>query len=67
MKRKASEDEELEPSEIYCAKEHVTIRGIVTEVSPVKESRKNPNTKCFTVKISDGKKTLRAISFDPKL
>ena len=59
------EDEELEPSEIYCAKERV---GVVTEVSPVKESRKNPNTKCFTGKINrDGKKTMRAISFDPKL
>ena len=67
MKRKAYEDEELEPSEIYCAKERVTIRGVVTEVSPVKESRKNPNTKYFTGKISDGKKTMRAISFDPKL
>ena len=64
MKQKASEDEELEPSEIYCAKERVAIRGVVTEVSPVKESRK---ILIRSISRGNGKKTMRAISFDPKL
>ena len=37
------------------------------EVSPIKASRKNPDVKYFSGKITDGKKVARVISFDPKL
>ena len=41
--------------------------GMVVEVSPIKASRKNPDVKYFSGKITDGKKVARVISFDPKL
>ena len=40
---------------------------MVVEVSPIKASRKNPDIKYFSGKITDGKKVARVISFDPKL
>ena len=40
---------------------------IVTQLSPIKESRKNKRIKYFNSQVTDGKKTARAISFDPTL
>ena len=40
-----------------------TVHGMVVEVSPIKVSRKNPDAKYFSGKITDGKKVARVISF----
>ena len=58
---------EIEPLEIDSIKVFVTIHGVLTEVSPVKQSRKNPNTQYFMGQISNGKKTLQMVSFDRNL
>ncbi len=60
-------ERELEPSEIDCAEKNVTVHGVVTELSPVKASKRNPSTKYLTGKITDGKTTMRFVSFDPSL
>ncbi len=36
-------------------------------MSPIKQSEKNPRTRYFTGKISDRKRTMQVVSFDPKL
>lgn len=59
--------EELDVSEIDCSSEAATVHGIVTELSPVKISKKNTRVKYFTGKLSDGKKTIRVISFNASL
>ena len=46
---------------------NVTVHGVMVEVSPIKPSKKNPDVKYFSGKISDGNKVVRMISFDPKL
>lgn len=46
---------------------NATVHGVVTELSPIKVSRNNPNTKYFSGKLSDGKKLARVISFQPQL
>ena len=46
---------------------NATIHGVVVEISPTNASRKNPDVKYFSEKITDGKKVARVISFDPKL
>ena len=46
---------------------NATVHGMVVEVSPIKASRKNPDVKYFSGKITDGKKAARVISLDPKL
>ncbi len=38
-------ERELEPSEIDCVEKNVTVHGVVTELSPVKASKRNPSTK----------------------
>jgi len=45
-----------------------TVHGVlVGEVSPVKTSRKRSDVKYFDGKFSDGKKTVRVVSFEPRL
>lgn len=64
-KRTTTEDfdvSDLTPTKI--AKVHGVVVG---EVSPVKESKKNSTCKYFQGQLSDGKKTVRMISFEPKL
>ena len=46
---------------------NATVHGVVMEVSPVRPSRKNPEVKYFSGKLSDGQKVVRIISFEPKL
>ena len=46
---------------------NATVHGVVMEVSPVRPSRKNPEVKYFSGKLSDGQKVVRMISFEPKL
>ena len=52
---------------IECAHQGVTVHGVMTELSPVKVSRKNEKIKYFSGKLSDGKKAVRVISFDAAL
>ena len=59
--------EEMDVSEIECGYEGATVHGVVTEPSPVKVSRKNEQVRYFSGKVSDGKKTVRVVSFDPAL
>ena len=45
-----------------------TMHGVlVGEVSPIKTSRKRNNVKYFEGQCSDGKKTVRLVTFEPKL
>ncbi len=37
-------ERELEPSKIDCVEKNVTVHGVVTELSPVKASKRNPST-----------------------
>ena len=46
---------------------NATVHGVAMEVSPVRPSRKNPEVKYFSGKLSDGQKVVRMISFEPKL
>ena len=56
----------VDPSDITGPQSNVTIRGVVTDISPIKESKRDSRLKYFTGKITDGKKTLRMVSFRPK-
>ena len=49
----------VDPSDITGPQSNVTIRGVVTDISPIKESKRDSRLKYFTGKITDGKKTLR--------
>ena len=45
-----------------------TVHGVlVGEVSPIKTSRKRNNVKYFEGQCSDRKKTVRLVTFEPKL
>jgi len=45
-----------------------TVHGVlVDQVSPLKTSKKRSDVKYFDSAFSDGKKTLRMVSFEPKL
>ena len=54
-------------SELDSPCSQVDINGIVTQLSPVKKSRTNDRVRYFDGKLSDGKKTLRVVSFEPGL
>ena len=58
---------EFDVSEVDAAHENVTIHGVVGCLSPIKESKKQSQTKYFNGAISDGHKTLRMVSFVPAL
>ena len=42
-----------------------TVHGIVTEVSPVKVSRKNASVRYFDGRMTDGKTSVRMVCFEP--
>ena len=45
-----------------------TVHGVlIGEVSPVKTSRRRSDVKYFESQLSDGKKTVRLVSFEPSL
>ncbi len=44
-----------------------TVHGVVTQVSPVKTSRRNPSVRYFDGRITDGKKSVRVVCFDPSM
>ena len=62
-KRKLEQDFDVSEVDAPCS--DVNIHGVVTELSPVKVSRKN--VKYFDGKLSDGKKSMRIVSFEPVL
>ena len=43
------------------------VHSVVVEVSPVKKSKKDEKVKYFRGQISNGKESVRVISFQPKL
>lgn len=45
----------------------MTVHGVVTELSPVVCGKKNAEVGYFTSKLTDSKKMIRLISFEPKL
>ena len=59
-------DGEIEVSEAI-EEDSVTIHGIVPELSPIKTGKRNAHVKYFTGQLSDGKKCMRLVSFNPKL
>lgn len=62
-KRKAK-DVDLDLNEVSVATDHVTIFGVMTELPPVKCSSRSSQLKYFTGKVSNGKKTMRVVSFN---
>ena len=45
--------------------ESTIVHGGVTELSPIKKSKKDKKLKYFSGQLSDGKKCVRVISFEP--
>ena len=66
-KKRPYSDREFEVGELNDEEENVSVHGIVTELSPVKSGRKNERVKYFTGQLSDDKKSMRMVCFDPKL
>ena len=51
-----------------CESQGATVHGMVVgELSPVKDSRGKAGVRYFEGQLSDGKKTVRMVSFEPKL
>ena len=65
MAKRKRESDDVEVSEVESASARATVHGIITELSPVKSSRKNESIKYFNAKISDGKKSMRVVSYSP--
>ena len=64
-KRTIDKVDDVDVSDVVSVLDNAKVHGIVTELSPVKLSRKNQ--KYFSGKMSDGKKTMRVLSFEPTL
>lgn len=58
---------EYEVSEAVNKSDAAVIHGVVTELSPIKTSKKNTKVKYFTGMMSDSRKAVRMVSFDPSL
>ena len=56
---------EIDVSDVVTTVDNAKVHGVITELSPVKLSRKNQ--KYFSGKITDGKKLIRVLSFEPSL
>ena len=59
----------MDVSEVESPYEGVTVHGVITSLSPIKEgtSQDSHNYQYFSAKMSDGKKSMRVISFHPSL
>ena len=64
-KRKLEQD--FDVSEVDGTYSDVNIHGVITDLSPVKVSRKSDKIRYFDGKLTDGKKTMRIVSFEPVL
>ena len=65
MVTKKCKAEEMEVTEVFTPQECVTIHSVVTELSPVKCSKKK--NEYFAGKPTDGKTTMQMVSFQPQL
>ena len=54
-------------SDINQEYSNACVHGVISELSVVKESRKNSDVKYFNAKLTDGEKSVRMVSFEPKL
>ena len=63
MKRKL---EEFDVSKVKI-NDGTIVHGVVTDLSPMKKSKKDESRKYFSAQVSDGKKCLRVTSFEPSL
>lgn len=63
MKRKLEEFNLCDLKECRSA----IIHGVVTELSPVKRSKRDDNVKYFSGQLCDGKISVRVVSFEPCL
>ena len=55
-------------SDVQPSSSSAIVHGVIVgELSPIKASRKSNEIKYFEGKLSDGIKTVRVVSFDPKL
>ena len=61
-KRPRDSNLDVDVSEIESTGDNVTVHGFITALSPVKKSKTN---KYFNARLSDGKKTMRVVSFNP--
>ena len=43
------------------------LHGVITRVSPIKDSTRNPKLKYFNANMTNGKKSVRLVSFDTTL
>ena len=59
--------EDVDVSEIDSPFENVTVHGVVSSLSPAKVSRQNDKKRYFHANITDGKKAIRVVSFEPSL
>ena len=67
--RKRSRDDNLDydVSQIDATYDNITVHGVVTELSPIKVSKRNEAVKYFSAKLSDGVKCMRVVSFTPNI
>ena len=64
MAKRKRESDDVK-AEVESASARATVHGIITKLSPVKSSHKNESINYFNAKISDGKKSMRVVSFSP--
>ena len=57
---------EFDISEIREVSPQAVVRGVITELSPIRDSPSATPVKYFNGKITDGRKTIRLVSFGPK-
>ena len=69
LKLKMACKRKLEYFDVSEAKEssNAVVDGVVTDLSPVKKSKKDDSVKYFSSEVSDGKTRLRVICFQPQL
>ena len=65
MAKRKIEEVNIDVSDVVTTLDKAKVHGVVTELSPVKLSRKNQ--KYFSGKMTDGKKTIRVLSFELSL
>ena len=65
-KRRKLELDHLDGSDIKAVLPQAIVRGVITELSPIRDSRSATPVKYFNGKITDGRKTIRLVSFGPK-
>ena len=65
MTKRKIEEVDIDVSDVKTTLDNAKVHGVVTELSPVKLSKKNQ--KYFSGRITDGKNTIGVLSFEPSL